>query len=278
MKFLAHFFRRVFNSNLGKPYFHGFYKYLLQKFTPFRSLVIQLKLDAGFNMELHLQDWIQQNIFFLGSYESKELAFMSQVLKPESTFIDIGANVGWHSLNAAVLVGQNGAVISFEPFAMNYARIQKNISLNPTLDQIVVEKIGIGAKSDSITLHYNSDDDNAGMASQFVEGNTSEKIQVIAFDQYEKIASLKRIDMIKLDIEGGELNALHGMQKTLKEFKPILMIEFDPEILSKQTGMQKEMISLLSNLNYKPTYFDAAGKLCDQSEKSTSKNIVFWPL
>ncbi|MCB0480379.1 MAG: FkbM family methyltransferase [Flavobacteriales bacterium] len=273
---LARFFKMLFAHQQIRPHFYGIHKKIIKPFGWFKTSTIVHSLPNGIKMELHLSDWIQQNLYFLNVYEAFEIAFIYKSLKPGGVFIDVGTNVGWHSLNASKAVGKDGLVICFEPFTLNWNRLNKNISLNPEMTNIHAEKLGVGAESGTITLNYNFESNNAGMASQFGSGGQYEEVQVVALDMYIKQAEIDKIDLIKIDIEGGEYNALLGMEDVLRSFKPILMVEFDSEILKDQADIEGKMYAFLHELGYKPTYFNSKGELCDNSLESHSKNIIFW--
>ncbi|MET0244723.1 MAG: FkbM family methyltransferase [Flavitalea sp.] len=225
-------------------------------------------MHEGITLDLDLGDWIPQNIYYLGYYERNEINFLKRTLQPGDTFVDIGANIGLFTLLASKLVGDSGKVFAFEPFSKSYTNLQLNIDLNKS-SNIIAEKLAVTNQERDMILGYDEKDQNSGMVSEFAEfGAGHEHVKAITLDHYfgEVPSSLK---MIKIDIEGGELNALRGMQSILLEHKPILLIELE-EILLMKAGAGIEAIQdYLRSVGYKSEPFENDG--------SGSKNAVFIP-
>src|SRR5690606_12921859 len=112
----------------------------------------------------HIDDWIQQNLYFLGEYEMAELKAIEQFLTDDGVFIDIGANIGLYTLYAFQVKNKNIQIISFEPFSENFKTLSQNIALNG-LTNVRLEKIAIGEKEGIVNLYYDERDKNLGMVS-----------------------------------------------------------------------------------------------------------------
>ncbi|HEY4800585.1 MAG TPA: FkbM family methyltransferase [Bacteroidia bacterium] len=211
--------------------------------------------------KLHLDDWIQQNLFFLDGYEDLELQFLEASLKEGSVFVDIGANIGLFSLVASQKIGKNGRVISFEPFKKNFDALKKNISLNNS-ENIKTEKLAVAQTKSQMPIFYDPKESNQGMASLYSAKNPYyEQIETISLDEYFKDHSVGEVDFIKLDIEGGEYPALLGMKETLLKYGPKLLIEIDDEILSNTPFTSQQILSYLSELGYNKYFLDQTGEL-----------------
>ena len=97
------------------------------------------------------------------------------------------------------------------------------------------------------------DENNRGM-NRIVESNESlntSKIEVTILDNYIKLKDITRVDLIKIDTEGFEMNVIKGAKDLLKRFRPILFIELDEKNLIAQNSSPKELVKHLINLNYK---------------------------
>lgn len=90
-------------------------------------------IRAGLRYELDLSEGIDFAIFLLGSFEPSTVAALRRHLKPGATALDIGANIGAHTLQMARLVGPEGRVLSFEPTAFALAKQLRNLALNPEI-------------------------------------------------------------------------------------------------------------------------------------------------
>lgn len=244
--------RLFFRLPGASKHFFGVYKRFIENSKNVRNKtkIISVK---GVRLELHLDDWIQAHMYFLNHYEQEETDLVLQKLPEGGIFIDIGANVGFYSLFAAKKVGKSGKVLSFEPFPLNVQRLKRNITLN-NFSQIKVVPMAIGNNSGKLDLYYSEHDQNLGTVSGF--GNTtshSVTVDLIRLDDYIEKHTPERIDVIKIDIEGAEYDALLGMKQTLAKFKPAILIEISPDILAKTNKTADDIKDILFQLNYKIT-------------------------
>ena len=126
---LAKFFRFLFHFEFFRSKFFGIHQKIFDRFNLFRGQVDHIKYQ-DFKLEVKLDDWIQENLFFLGKYEEAELKVVQNILHEGATFVDIGANIGLFSLVASRKVKDQGKVISFEPFPENFNHLEKHLQLN----------------------------------------------------------------------------------------------------------------------------------------------------
>lgn len=99
----------------------------------------------GYQMELDLSEYIQRMVF-LGAYEREETRLISQYLRPNMTVVDVGANVGYHTLLSARLVGRQGVVIAVEPSRYAAEKLANAIRENQ-LVQVRLERFGLGREN-----------------------------------------------------------------------------------------------------------------------------------
>lgn len=140
--------------------------------------------------------------------------------KAGDVFLDIGSYIGWYSVQASRAVGPTGRVIALEPDATNRRQLETNISLNGLSNCLTVPKAAwehsekIGWHSSAVPVWHKADmDDRTNL------------VQAITLDSLVNELNLKRVDWIKMDIEGAEIEALRGAKHTLELFSPILFIE-----------------------------------------------------
>ena len=224
-------------------------------------------------IELHIDDWIQENLYFLGEYEVAELKTMKQFLTYDSVFIDIGANIGLYALNASKILDENAQIICFEPFQKNFNSLAKNIALNG-LSNVQLEKKAIGDKDGTINLYYNEEEMNLGMVStKPLEKGITEKVTLVSLDSYLKDHPVPRIDLIKIDIEGFEYSALLGMKNTLTAFQPSILIE----ILDGNDSDSQNLkcYEFLLDLGYNKYFIDDHGNLSEKEVNPSRMNYVF---
>lgn len=192
---------------------------------------------------------VDNEIFLQGAYEKKTLNLFFEEVKLGDVFVDIGANIGQHSLFASYLVGENGKVIAFEPLQSIYNQFNKSIEKN-NLKNIVVYNNGCGSKEEIIPIY--STKENMGSSSVLYSPDKKKngEIKIIIPDNILK--NEDRIDFIKIDVEGYELEVLKGLEKTIKKFHPKIFIEYSPYYYElKDKNINKEIIDFLLDNHYK---------------------------
>lgn len=179
-----------------------------------------------------LREHMGSQIFWRGHYSGSQLRLLSRFLPRSGVFVDVGANHGEFAVHAASLVGREGRVIAVEPVSVVRQRLQKNIEINGFTNVEIVPlalldragSMGIFGAADAVddgTIHE-------GLPTLFRIDQRAKKLEDVAVAMMDDVLQelgVERIDMIKLDIEGGELAALKGGQRSLQRFKPILVFE-----------------------------------------------------
>jgi len=171
---------------------------------------------------------LEQAIYYYGIYEAGTLRVIKKSLRVGDTFIDIGANIGLMSLTASQMVGGSGCVHAFEPVPAMYAILQENISLNKARN-ITSHKKALGSKQELRTI-FERMDVNRGAASLIPPNNVSgDKYDayVDTFDNFSGVHNIRQVRMLKIDVEGWELEVLRGAKNLLStNDAPILCIEY----------------------------------------------------
>lgn len=269
---LARIFRQAFKLQFFRKRFYGIHQRILKPFGLFRGVVCSVDYN-GFKLYLKLDDWIQENIFFLGEYEKAELDVLKKHLKPGDVFLDLGANLGVFTLHASRIVGETGKVISFEPFLINHNALKKHIKING-LTNVKIEKLAVGSESGSITLYHDESEDNLGMVTaNYVENAVKEDVEIVSIDDYLQASPDLAIDFIKIDIEGFEYATLLGLENTLKKHQPKILIEILDDIEIEDT--HKKVHDFLFNLGYKKHFISNEGQLSESPICLHRKNYLF---
>lgn len=186
-----------------------------------------------------------------GNFEGAELKFAQRFLKPGMTVLDVGAHHGLYTLLASKSVGSTGTVIAIEPSPRERKRLIKNLKIN-RMKNVAIQKCALGAKSGEAKL-YLTDSLNNWCNSLRQPTNTVEAVNVPVRPLDELISELKltRIDFIKLDIEGGELDALAGAQQMLRlPGRPVILIEVQDIRTAPWGHKGVDVIRFLQDLNY----------------------------
>jgi FkbM family methyltransferase len=154
-----------------------------------------------------------------GRYELAVQEALVRLLKPGMVVYDIGANVGFFTLLTDRLVSPGGTVIAFEPDPVNLAALRRNLALNPVRRQIRI--IAAAASSRTGPGSFESETSMTGR----VETKGTVPIELIRIDDFTAEYPHLAPDLVKIDVEGHELDVLAGMAKTLREHSPIAIIE-----------------------------------------------------
>jgi len=186
------------------------------------------------------------------------LLYLFSFIKSGFVVLDIGANIGFAALNFATRCKQ-GHVYAYEPDDLNFRKLQRNVSLNPFCNISIYRK-GLGEFSATPQL-MRLNKHHSGMnriQSAVTEGLQSEKIEVVRLDDEVTLMNLNDINLIKIDVEGYELNVVHGGLKTIRKFKPILFIELIEGNLRQYGQSSETLVKLVRGLGYR--VFDAKSR------------------
>lgn len=198
----------------------------------------------------------------MGTYEPAKQAMIRRHLRAGMTFIDAGANMGCFTLLGARLVGSTGTVISIEPAPQNYSYLQRSIELNGYTHTRALP-IALGDRDGTASLQILGRSTEHTLAPLKAEYKDLPKVTVPlrTLDSIVAEHSLKRIDMIKIDVQELELEVLRGAAQTLRG-NPQLVMFLD---LPKRLEMRRKIAEFLAPFGY--TYFPE----CD--EQSPTREI-----
>jgi FkbM family methyltransferase len=199
----------------------------LKKFKSSDYIIHRLRDDLKIRL---YKDSILSKFIYEG-FEKSEIEFLNVFLSEGDCFVDIGANVGLFSLFASKKVGKTGSVISFEPAQVTYERFLENLELNK-ISNVIPFKLGLSDEDGILELNISANGYEAW--NTFVKSNDNkfslkELVPVRSFDNFfqENSVVTDNIALIKLDVEGFEINVLKGAATLLsKENAPVFMVEF----------------------------------------------------
>lgn len=163
-------------------------------------------------------------------------AFLERFLRAGDTVVDVGANVGALALDSASLVGRGGRVIAFEPHPRTYRFLRGNISLNRA-PNIVTHQVALGPRAGTVEFSdFKSDDENRVAAGTIT-------VPMAPLDTFTD--STPTIELLKLDVEGYELDVLLGAEKTLAKTQCIYF-ESSEQQYAKYGHRTGDVVALLS--------------------------------
>ncbi len=167
---------------------------------------------------------VEESIYYTGTYEKGTLFIINKILNEGDLFVDVGANIGLIYLFASLIVGNTGRVIAFEPGRETMAILKQNIELN-NIQNIETSDCAVGSRRGHGKI-YESSDMNRGGASLIKPSSQSVGQEVTITTLSAFLKDEPRVALIKVDIEGYELEALRGAHEILAgEPSPMLIIE-----------------------------------------------------
>jgi FkbM family methyltransferase len=194
-----------------------------------------------------------------GKYERHTRTLFGQAVKPGTHVLDIGAHIGYFTLLAARAVGPTGRVSAFEPDPSNYRFLCHNVALNgmeevvTTVPKAVVDTSGIRP--------FFADVKNSVRSSLSREGRSDGGTPVECTTVDDFIDRGEGVDVVKLDVEGGEVHALRGMRRSLTDTSPLVMfVECNPSALASASVSVADLLEELRGLDLDVQVIDEGGR------------------
>jgi FkbM family methyltransferase len=235
-------------------------------------------LSFGISMFLDPSEFLQAHLFLFGSYELPTVRFIRKNLTPSSIFFDVGAQMGYLSLVAAS-AAKGVQVYAFEPEQNNLTRFNHNIALNDISTIRVVEQ-AVSDATGTLKL-YLADNNNAGTHST-IPGvtNVSERfleLPCTTLDDFVRAEGISRIDLIKVDVEGGELEVIRGAHRTLAKCTPTLILEMSDALQEARAFSTSSFKQMLADMGYHAFTLTDAGALLPSAvaQGHAMENVVF---
>lgn len=206
---------------------------------------------------LDLTEGIDLAIFLFGVFEKDTVEQFRRWIRPGATVLDIGANIGAHTLQLARLVGDIGRVIAFEPTDYAFEKLRFNLSLNPALQTRVVAEQTMLLESDrgegpsELFSSWPLSSSSKGLHPRhFGRSMTCDGASRTTLDAYVAGAGLSSVSLIKLDVDGHEWAVLKGAAGTIERFRPPIIMEMAPYVLDEVEGRFEAVLEILERADY----------------------------
>lgn len=202
---------------------------------------------------LHGSKWVvscSNFAYWLGCYELEHQKFMLEVIKAGSTVLDIGANVGYHTILLSKIVGYKGKVFSFEPYAGSLYYLKRNVEINKCVNVVAIN-LAISDLDGTFSFFATTDAHKCHLSER---GNIS--VRTTTLDNLREKGIIDKPDFIKMDIEGAEVKALNGAIKLLENDRPIILLSTHSNLL------KKNCIEILKKVKYDTRIFGDSVSVC----------------
>ena len=222
-----------------------------------------------------------------GTYEKSESKIMEEEIKVGNIVVDVGANIGLHTLNMARIVGNTGQVFAFEPDPSNFKILEKNVKVN-NYQNIILEQKAVGDKHGRTTLYQSDHPGNHRLFPQTKQAKWEVEVELTILDKYFIDSNLsEKINFIKIDVEGLEFSVLNGMKNILKNNKKIkILFEFMPKNIIEVGFVPIDLLNYITSNDFKLYCIDEKTKkllhvsnneeilkLCSSTNNTISRNL-----
>jgi len=203
--------------------------------------------------------------------ERYELSIFRKLLRKGMVVVDIGANVGLYTFEASRAVGKKGKVIAFEPDPYNFEVLSLRLKNWRFKNVTVVNKALSDTKGQTkLFIDKFSPGGHSFSSENLYSGKSSVEVPTIRLDDFLDEAGIEKVDVIKIDVQGAEGLVFEGAEKTLKNGRASVLMEFWPHGMAQITPKVKEVMQKLEDFGYTFTVLDKKSK---NSQKLTSKEL-----
>jgi FkbM family methyltransferase len=197
------------------------------------------ELPGGHRVKVQYRETLGIMILLHGSFEDAEMRWLAARALPRTTAIDVGANIGIHTIPLANAVGPTGHVIALEPVEENVRRLVVNVELNDLKNVTVISEAA--AADDKGAVLQVSDDPAFHSTTGVAEGHKVEQtaqVSTTSLDSVWERAGRPAVSVIKIDVEGSESAVIEGAAELLDTCRPGLLVEITDERELRQIEKQ----------------------------------------
>lgn len=206
----------------------------------------EARVAIGDGLELILPpDLPSYRNYATGLYEVEVTRVISSLLRPGMSFVDAGANVGYYTLLASQLVGPEGHVYSFEPDNGVFDCLTRSVKTN-NCSNVSALNMALGDQNGLVSFHESERERG------FVADLGAESLQVeqVSMDAFFRARNWPKVDIVKIDVEGGEESVLRGMRELVERNRPLnIIVELNSRVRHGRGGIQS-LIKTIESLGF----------------------------
>jgi FkbM family methyltransferase len=207
----------------------------------------------GFTIAGSTADLIQRYVYFFGVWEPHLTDFIRRRLRRGDVFIDVGANIGYFSLLASTLVGEDGKVIAIEASPSIHRRLQENLERNRVRNATVFHVAA--SDREGVLQIFNAGRDNCGASTTIASSGYELEAEVLAkpLDDLVAAGDLERAKVIKIDVEGAEWSVITGMRRLLERAPGALEIVIE---ITPKMERSEDILALFDEHGFHPYHLE----------------------
>lgn len=224
--------------------------------SPASKWILAPVYDGRYHMWLDLRDRFVSCRCLADDYEPIETAFIRHNARAGGTFLDIGANIGWHTLGLAEIAGEAGKVHAFEPRRPTVDHLRNTIDCNGLGGTVGVFDCGLWNETSTLKLVFDPNSQNPGGSFVTREPGVSDTQDI----QLRKLTDMVSgpVDFIKIDVEGAEPKVLEGAEALIGDFKPLILAEIHPGQMGRVSGTSpRDFIAWMARFGYECRMLEA---------------------
>jgi FkbM family methyltransferase len=213
------------------------------------------ELTGGTRLWLDARERTEAGPFWNGRYEDNDVAMLQASLRPGGDYVDVGAHVGLLALRLArAQLVNGGRVIAIEPLPHNIARFRRSLTLDTRLERVtVLVECAVGADEGRATIvgERAHDTGNAAIAPRGSASDEGVSVPLRTLDSVLADEAAGRVDVIKLDVEGFELQVLRGVRGHIVRDRPVIFGEYAPHLMRCHGAMFAHVVEFFRDLDYR---------------------------
>jgi FkbM family methyltransferase len=217
-----------------------------------------VRVRDGFQLRVDGSSQSGRIVYVTGEYEPDTARLMRRRLQAGETMIDVGANIGYFTVAAALAVGPEGRVVAFEPAAATRHLLEENVRLNG-LANVTVRDEALAATQSEAALYLGPQQDTGLASLRPLPGSSRAIVRQAPFDDLWPAAH--RVALVKIDVEGAELAVLRGMAGLLERDHPDVIVEVTDRFLRELGASAPALFEFLTARGYRAFQIRAGASL-----------------
>lgn len=203
-------------------------------------MYVQCKTRYGQMLVNDRDAFVGRSLMAYGEFSQGEAQLFTDLIRPGAVVVDVGANIGAHTLLFSRLVGPTGRVLAFEPQRLVFQLLCANVALNG-IENVYCSQTAIGAEEGTVTLATadpNKEQNFGGLSLTALAAEQGEKVAVRPLDA--------DCNFLKIDVEGMETEVLEGARTAIQRSRPFLYVEND------RVENSPRLLQTIESLGYVP--------------------------